>query len=210
MTRDDGSVARLDAAGAVAPASPADLAAVAQRIAGEYGIAEQGLIREEDAYYFRRRDSFVLPAYRVILADVDNTRYYLDPTSGALLQRTDANGRWHRWLFGALHRIDFAFLRARPLWDIVTLFLMLGGLAVTATGSYLALRRIGVDVGSLLRRRKENCGTNRSIPVTLRCEPEAASRPGEPRMATPHTRDQFPPHPSRLLRRKGLRTRTSG
>jgi len=155
VTRDDGSVVRLDVAGHPAPASLAELAAAAERIAGEHGIVAQGMISEEDPYYFRRRDAFVLPAYRVIANDADRTRYYLDPASGALVQRTDASGRWHRWLFGALHRLDFAFMRARPLWDIVVLVLMLGGVAVTATGSYLAMRRIGLDVASLFRRRKE-------------------------------------------------------
>src|SRR5262245_15718114 len=163
-TRDDGSVTRLDASGDPAPASLADLAAAAQRIAGEYGIAEQGLISAEDSYYFRRRDAFVLPAYRVIIADVDQTRYYLDPTSGALLQRTDANGRWHRWLFGALHRLDFAFMRERPLWDLVMLLVTFGGVAVAITGCYLALRRIGIDVASLLRRRRQTAARTAPSP----------------------------------------------
>src|SRR5262249_48827047 len=83
---------------------------------------------------FRRRDAFVLPVYRVIVNDAERTRYYLDPASGALIQRTDANGRWHRWLFGALHRFDFPLLRGRPLWDVIVLLLMLGGTAVAPTG----------------------------------------------------------------------------
>src|SRR5262249_35416732 len=97
---------------------PADLATAAERLAAPHGIAAQGIMDEEDAYYFRRRDAFVLPVYRVIVNDAERTRYYLDPASGALIQRTDANGRWHRWLFGALHRFDFPFLRGRPLWDV--------------------------------------------------------------------------------------------
>ena len=153
VTHEDGSRTRLNAAGASAPLLPADLAAAAERLAAPHGIAAQGIIPEEDAYYFRRRDAFVMPVYRVIVNDAERTRYYLDPASGALIQRTDANGRWHRWLFGALHRFDFAFLRQRPLWDVVVLILMLGGTAVAATGSYLALRRIGADIASVWRRR---------------------------------------------------------
>jgi hypothetical protein len=152
-TLNDGTVIRLDAQGSVAAPTAADLAQAAQRIAGPSAIAEQGLIDEADAYYFRqRRESFALPVYRVILSDADSTRYYLDPHSGALLQRADANARWHRWLFGGLHRIDFtAWMRARPLWDIIILTLLLGGLGVTATGFYLACRRIHTDF-VILRR----------------------------------------------------------
>jgi hypothetical protein len=118
-TLQDGSVRRLDSAGNIAPATTVDLAQAAERIAGSVGIAEAALLDREDAYYFNRGvDSFVLPVYRIILNDADGTRYYLNPNSGALLQRTDANARWHRWLFGALHRIDFVpWPRTRPAWD---------------------------------------------------------------------------------------------
>jgi len=154
LTRQDGSVERVDARGNVAPPTGADLADTAARLAGAHGVAAQGLMSEEDAYYFNRRDGFVLPVYRVIVNDDERTRYYLDPTSGALLQRADANGRWHRWLFGALHRLDFtAAMRARPFWDVLVLVLMLGGLAISVTGCYLAVRRVRSDMTSLLRRR---------------------------------------------------------
>jgi hypothetical protein len=75
-----------------------------------------------------------------------------------LLQRAGAVARWYRWLFGGLLRIDFtAWMRARPVWDIIMLTLMLGGLALTTTGFYLALRRIRNDIMLLFRfigRRK--------------------------------------------------------
>ena len=63
---------------------------------------------EEDAYYFSRREPAALPVYRILLNEAEATRYYLDPTTGRLLQRTDASRRWNRWLFDALHRFDFA------------------------------------------------------------------------------------------------------
>jgi hypothetical protein len=95
----------------------------------------------------------VLPVYRVILNDEQRTRYYLDPANGALLQRADANGRWHRWLFGGLHRLDFtALMRTRPLWDVLVLVLMLGGLGISVTGCYLGVRRVRADLRGLFRR----------------------------------------------------------
>jgi len=147
-----GAVTRLDASGNAAPLSQAELADAAQRLARDNGIAEQALMREEDAYYFSHHDAAVLPVYRIVLNDAQATRYYLDPASGALLQRLDADRRWHRWLFAGLHRIDFAqWLRVRPLWDMIVLGLLLGGAGVSLTGVYLALRRLRGDTAGLLR-----------------------------------------------------------
>ena len=150
-TRRDGNVVRLDAAGRAAPLSEADLGDAAQRLAGPDGIAAQAMLGGEDGYYFGHHEPVVLPVYRVIVNDAARTRYYLDPTSGALLRRVDADGRWHRWLFQGLHRFDFtAWLRARPAWDIIVLILMAGGVGLSATGFYLALRRIRRDLAGLV------------------------------------------------------------
>jgi len=151
-TAADGTVTRFDASGNAAPLSEAELAQAAERIVGANGMSTQGILREEDDYYFNHHDQVVLPVYRIVANDADHTRYYLDPTSGALLRRADANARWHRWLFAGLHRLDFAaWLRARPAWDIIMITLMLGGLAASATGVYLAVRRIRSDVVMLVR-----------------------------------------------------------
>jgi len=158
-TDDVGTVTRLDAAGNAAPLPEGDLAEAARRLARDSGIAAQGITGEEDAYYFSHHDAVVLPVYRVILSDAASTRYYLDPSSGALLQRIDANGRWHRWLFAGLYRVDFTvWLRARPAWDIIVLTLLLGGIAVSATGCYLAIRRIRRDLSALLRSAGDGRG----------------------------------------------------
>jgi hypothetical protein len=39
----------------------------------------------------------------------------------------------------------------RPAWDIILIGLMLGGIAVSATGVYLALRRVRNDIVVLYR-----------------------------------------------------------
>ncbi len=163
-TRADGSITRFDSDGGVTSLSEADLAEAAIRIAGDTEIAEQALIAKEDAYYFREDGPFVLPVFRVVLRDDENTRYYVDPRSGALLGRFDATARRYRWLFNGLHTMNFtALLRAHPVRDIVLLTLLLGGLAVTITGCYLAIRRIRNDVTLLFRsvvRRKTAIAEN--------------------------------------------------
>jgi uncharacterized iron-regulated membrane protein len=149
-TQADGAVTRLDAAGNPAPLSEGELIAAATRLAATNGIAEQRLISEPDTYFVGSGGR--LPVYRVILNDAENTRYYLDPTTGALQGRVDANRRWRRWLFGAIHRLDFAaWVRVRPAWDIILIALMLGGSAVSATGVYLAVRRLRSDLIMLFR-----------------------------------------------------------
>jgi hypothetical protein len=152
----DGSVKRLDAAGHLAPPNEGELAQAAARIADGNDIIEQRLVNEEDAYYYarqrRRFEQVVLPVYRVIVNDDEQTRYYLDPNTGVLLQRADATGRWRRWVFSGLHRLDFtAWMRLAPFRDILMWLTMLGGLAVSVTGVYLGVRRIRSDVTMLLR-----------------------------------------------------------
>jgi uncharacterized iron-regulated membrane protein len=142
----DGTTARLDAAGNVADVKASELADAARRVAGDADISQETMLSEEDSYYFRGNDSIALPIYRVILNDRDRTRYYIDPRTGALVQHVDRNGRWYRWLFGGLHRVDFArWVRARPVWDIVVLILMMGGLSLAVAGAYLAAARARKD-----------------------------------------------------------------
>jgi hypothetical protein len=150
--RGNGVVQRLDAQGRKAVVTAADLQAAAQRLAGTAPIESQELVTGEDSYYFafgiaERRDPPPFPVYRIILNDTEHTRYYLDPGTAELLRKVDADGRGYRWLFSGLHRLDFAaWLRMRPIWDLIVVALLLGGIGLTATGSYLALSRIKRDL----------------------------------------------------------------
>jgi hypothetical protein len=147
----DGTTTRLDAAGKVAAVSDLDLADAAHRIAGSAAISEAAMLNKEDAYYFQHDERLTLPIYRVVLRDGDRTRYYIDPKTGTLLRSLNSNDRAYRWLFGGLHRLDFAsWIRARPIWDVLVLGLMTGALSLVVTGAYLAVGRARVDVVSLL------------------------------------------------------------
>jgi hypothetical protein len=141
--RSDGSRQRLDAAGNPAPLMPADLASLTTALTRGHGVQSAQLITAEDAYYFsHHRERVSLPAYRVILADAEQTRYYLDPVSGELLSTVDRDGRWYRWLHQALHRIDFsAAVRASPTRDVFMLTALVGMALLSAFGTYLGIRR---------------------------------------------------------------------
>jgi hypothetical protein len=148
----DGSITRLDAEGQPAPVDMSDVRAAAQRLARGSSIESQGAITSEETYYFNfsvaeREDREPLPAYRVVLNDADHTRYYLSLETAQLVRKVDADSRGQRWLFSGLHRLDFVqWLRLRPVWDVVMLVLLIGGLVGTATGVYLALLRIKRDL----------------------------------------------------------------
>jgi uncharacterized iron-regulated membrane protein len=177
-TGEEGTVTRLDAFGNMTPLGERDLADAAARLVGKSGIAAQGVIETGDAYYTGDRASAGLPVYRVIANDAESTRYYLDPTSGALLQRADANRRWHRWLFDAIHRLDFAaWIRVRPAWDIILIGLMIGGIAVSATGVYLAIRRVRNDFVVLFRfiARQQGAAPRGVVAATERREATTAT-----------------------------------
>jgi hypothetical protein len=151
-TTQDGAKVRVDADGQVRSMSPADLQVAAQHAAGSVGVTSATLLRHEDAYYYGRREPVVLPVLRVILNDPDHTRLYLDPLSGGLLGQIDSDGRWQRWLFDGLHRLDFSpMLRASITWSAVVVLLLAGGLGLSATGTYLAVRRVVRDIARLRR-----------------------------------------------------------
>jgi hypothetical protein len=125
-----------------APPALAELAAKGRAARPGVGVAEQGLIHEEDAYHYAHKSEVVLPAWRVIYADEEATRLYLDPRTGEGLHLVDAEARAFRWLHLGLHRMDFAgFLRARPMWDLLTLPLLLGVTFLCAVGCWLGWRR---------------------------------------------------------------------
>jgi hypothetical protein len=146
-TEQGGARVRLDAAGQVSPLTATELLGAAQHAAGSRGIASATLLRDPDAYYYRRRGAIQLPVLRVMVNNTDQTRLYLEPLSGRLLGQTDSASRWQRWLFDGLHTLDFsASLRGSLAWSALVQLLLLGGLALSATGTYLAARRLIRDI----------------------------------------------------------------
>ena len=159
-----GDRTRLDASLAARPLTTPELERAATRLRPDATIAEQGWLREEDAYYYSHHDERALPVYRVMFTDGE--RAYLDATTGQLAYAVDASRRGSRWLFLALHRGDFAaIVRARPVWDIMMWVLMLGVTAGAATGAWLGVERIARFLRRLAQRRSR---TTSPAPDTAR------------------------------------------
>jgi hypothetical protein len=83
----------------------------------------------------------------VILARVNETaqtRFYIDPKTGRIVDAYDAGTWMARWLYRGLHSLDFPWLyEYRPLWDIVVITFMLGGTVLCITSLILAWRVLG-------------------------------------------------------------------
>jgi hypothetical protein len=117
------------------------------------GVAPADVARltEYDAYYYDRTRSLPLPVIRARYRDAPATWLYVDPNRGAIVRKEERSSRVNRWLYHGLHSLDFPFLyESRPLWDIVTILLLLGGIGSAATAVVPAARRLWRHVHRLL------------------------------------------------------------
>lgn len=122
------------------------------------------ILRQDDFYYYSRtehtmtggRKPHPLPIWRVRYDDPNQTWLHIDPATGQVLSELDSYQRTERWLFALLHSWDWLpLLQNRPLWDIVMLVLAAGGLALSATGIWIAGHRLHIKTRRwrLLRRK---------------------------------------------------------
>jgi hypothetical protein len=117
-------------------------------------LAELRLVDEYDAYYRDRRGERPLPVVYARLNDSVATRYYIDPKTGRVVGEYNTRDWVNRWLYHGLHSIDFPWLSTRrPLWDIVVITLLLGGLTICVTSLVLTWRVLVRKVAPLLDTR---------------------------------------------------------
>lgn len=148
---------RLDGQARPAPLREED----ARSALGDLPLARFDYLAGEDAYHYSFKDRAAEPAYRAILNDGQQTRIYLDASTGEIARIVDEAGRQSRWLRNGLHSLDF--IRGRPLWDMLTLLLLAGVTAVCATGAWMSFRRISRDVRMMRRRTRTKSAQNRPI-----------------------------------------------
>lgn len=108
------------------------------------------LLTDYDDYYYSRDRQLPLPVLRLKLEDPQRTWLYVDPASSRLLANVHRHSRLERWLYNGLHSLDFRFWHAkRPLWDLVMITLLLGGLATSSLGFWYGVRRLTARRSSL-------------------------------------------------------------
>jgi hypothetical protein len=95
-----------------------------------------------DDYYYSRSGQLPLPVLRVKLGDPLQTWLYVETRSSQLVANVHRYSRIERWLYNGLHSLDFRlWYSRRPLWDLVMLTLLLGGLVASSLGLYFGIRR---------------------------------------------------------------------
>ncbi len=134
---------------------PDELMAAATAAMPGAAVVDADELSEYDAYYGdRRHRRDPLPVLRVRFDDSDRTWLYLDPALGRIVHREQRRSRVDRWLYRGLHRLDFpGFYHQRPLWDIVVIVLLLGGLFSAASSFVPAAKRLRRH-GARLRRKQ--------------------------------------------------------
>ncbi len=80
------------------------------------------------------------PVYRSICGDV---WFQIDGATGAMLERLDGSRRAYRWVYTALHTLDFPVLMAHPLLRTNLIVMLCGiGFLFSVTGVVIGWRRL--------------------------------------------------------------------
>ena len=105
---------------------------------------ETRIVDQYDYYYFDRTRQRPLPVILALTHDDVGTRYYVDPKTATVVG-TYSDRNWaRRFFYNGLHSLSFPWLyNHRPLWDIVVIAFMLGGMALSTTALVLAWQVLG-------------------------------------------------------------------
>lgn len=121
--------------------SAAQVFAAAAQLLPQSKPVQQMLLTEEDDYWYSHHMRRLMPVLRVGFDDASGSVFYIDPLSGDVLMRVDNSQRRYRWLFSALHSLDFQVLRhATPAWKATIWILSLLGLGISVSGIVIGWR----------------------------------------------------------------------
>jgi hypothetical protein len=103
-----------------------------------YKLTEAVVLSDYDDYYYAKNQYKRLPVLRVKIDTPEKTWYYVDLKTGHVVLKHEKTSRLERWLYHGLHSLDFGFIfYKRPLWDMIMILLLLGGLLASSTGCVL-------------------------------------------------------------------------
>lgn len=123
-------------------------------------VSGYALLRDYDAYYFKRQvqsmygaDERRLPVLRLAYADAGASWAHLDVYTGQVVSSLDKPQRVGRWLFNFLHSWDLpVMLGASWLREAALLLLGLGGVFLSSTAVVLGARRMRKSTGKMTKR----------------------------------------------------------
>ncbi len=104
-------------------------------------------LERPDRYWYStgdaRDESRPLPVLRLKFDDAAQTWLHIDPATGALLGQIGSGSRSYRWLFSALHNLDFPWLLIWPPMRHTLVWLLSGaGLLISISGIVVGWRRL--------------------------------------------------------------------
>ncbi len=105
-------------------------------------IADVQVLRDYDSYYYDRDHQAPLPVVRIRFTDPAATWMYIDPQRNRMVASIPRLKRVERWLYHGFHSLDVGYLYTRPVWDIVMIVLLTGGLVTSGIGLYLGVKRV--------------------------------------------------------------------
>jgi uncharacterized iron-regulated membrane protein len=144
----DGSETRVGLAGP-APLLQSELQASLKERGGLFASGTLDVLDAEDDWYYGHKQQVDLPVYRLSLTDPDETKVYFSHETGEVVRLADGTAKRYRWFLSAMHNVDLAFMRSRPVWDIIVLVLLAAVTLACATGAWLSFTRVGHDVSRL-------------------------------------------------------------
>ncbi|MHC2435169.1 PepSY domain-containing protein [Bradyrhizobium sp. USDA 4451] len=98
---------------------------------------------EPDAYWYTLHQARELPVLRIVFDDPARTWLHVSPITAEILDRSDDSRRSYRWLFNALHSLDFPLLlRISPARDVVVWLLSAVGMIISISGIVIGWRRL--------------------------------------------------------------------
>ncbi len=108
------------------------------KIHGDSASYTVELMQKYDNYYMLLSNRRPLPVYKVVVADKDNSTYYINPKTGDYRYINNSR-RARKWVFSALHYFNIPFFAGKKvLWTIIIWALCLGGIVVSGSGVYLS------------------------------------------------------------------------
>jgi hypothetical protein len=126
------------------------IADAVRRAVSPAAVVETRMVNAYEPYYVDRYKQQPLPVIYFRLND--KSAHYIDPKTGKVVQSYTKYSRWNRWLYHGLHSMDLPWLYARrPAWDILVVFLLLGGAALSITA---------VSMGWKVVRRRSTAAAN--------------------------------------------------
>lgn len=129
--------------GTSTPISDAQIVVAARALLPRSAMTLQMRLDQYDSYWYAHHQQRILPVLRVGFDDEARSWFHIDPRTGDIVGQTDSSRRSYRWLFNALHSLDFRLLLAhRPVWDVVVWLLSLLGLIISVSGVVIGWRRL--------------------------------------------------------------------